>query len=248
MPLMSDKTNHIFKDGATFEQAYDLYKFDSKLRKLIVAELEKIEVSIRTQMAYILANDINIYWFADSNNFVDPLKHSTLLSNLQAELERSDEEQILRFKNTYSDTFPPAWMTMQVSLFGTMSMLFKNLKPSLYKRKIANFYGVSDTVFESWLHSIVYVRNICAHHSRLWNKTLRIQPLFPRRTQHPFVSSSIRNDKIYYVFCIIQYLLKTVNPTTKFVEHLKDLLLKYPNVDIYAMGFTKDWYKERLWQ
>ncbi|MDE6380839.1 MAG: Abi family protein, partial [Muribaculaceae bacterium] len=23
---------------------------------------------------------------------------------------------------------------------------------------------------ESWLHAIVYVRNICAHHSRLWNR------------------------------------------------------------------------------
>lgn len=54
MPLMSDKVLHTFKNDATFEQAYTLYKFDSRLRKLIAGELEKIEVSIRTQMAYTL--------------------------------------------------------------------------------------------------------------------------------------------------------------------------------------------------
>lgn len=196
MPLMDDKVSHTFKIGTSFEQAFELYKFDSHLRKLVASELEKIEVSIRTQMAYILADEIDIYWFSDSANFANPTKHATTLSNLKAELDRSDDDQILRFKNTYSDPFPPAWMTLEVSSFGTLSMFFKLLRPSLAKRKIANFYGVSDSVFESWLHSIVYVRNICAHHSRLWNKTLRIQPLFPRKTASVFLSSHVRSNRI----------------------------------------------------
>lgn len=248
MPLMDDKVLHTFKAGASFEQAFELYKFDSRLRKLVVSELEKIEVSIRTQMAYTLADEIDIYWFSDSANFSNPAKHSATLASLKAELDRSDDDQILRFKNTYTDPFPPAWMTLEVSSFGTLSMLFKLLKPSLTKRKIANFYGVSDSVFESWLHSIVYVRNICAHHSRLWNKTLRIQPLFPRKTAQAFLSSPVRSDRIYYVVCIIQYLLKIVNPSTSFSKRLKALLAEFPNVDIAAMGFVKDWDREGLWQ
>lgn len=248
MPLMDNKVLHSFKSKATFEQAFELYKFDSRLRKLVASELEKIEVSIRTQMAYILADEIDIYWFLDSVNFVNPIKHSATLANLKTELDRSDDDQILRFKNTYSNPFPPAWMTLEVSSFGTLSMLFKLLKPSLTKRKIAKFYGVSDSVFESWLHSIVYVRNICAHHSRLWNKTLRIQPLFPRRTAHVFLSSPVRSDRVYYVLCIIQYFLKTVNPSTSFSMRLKALLAEFPNVDINAMGFTIDWDKEVFWQ
>ena len=247
MPLMDDKVLHTFKSGTTFEQAFELYKFDSRLRKLVASELEKIEVSIRTQMAYILADEIDIYWFSDSINFANPIKHAATLANLKTELDRSDDDQILRFKNTYSDPFPPAWMTLEVASFGTLSMLFKLLKPNLTKRKIAGFYGVSDSVFESWLHSIVYVRNICAHHSRLWNKTLRIQPLFPRRTAHAFLSSTVRSDRVYYALCIIQYLLKTVNPSTTFPLRLKALLAEHLNVDINAMGFMKDWDKEALW-
>lgn len=247
MPLMDNKVLHTFKAGASFEQAFELYKFDSRLRKLVASELEKIEVSIRTQMAYILADEIDIYWFSDSANFANPVKHAATLANLKVELDRSDDDQILRFKSTYSDPFPPAWMTLEVSSFGTLSMLFKLLKPNVTKRKIANFYGVSDSVFESWLHSIVYVRNICAHHSRLWNKTLRIQPLFPRRTAHAFLSSPVRSNRVYYVLCIINYLLKTVNPSTSFSLRLKALLAEFPNVDINAMGFTKDWDKEAFW-
>lgn len=248
MPLMSDKVLHTFKSGATFEQAYTLYKFDSRLRKLIAGELEKIEVSIRTQMAYILSNEVDIFWFADSANFVSASKHAGLVSSLKSELDRTDDDQILLFKRKYSDAFPPSWMTMEVTSFGTLSMLYKLLKPSLTRRKIANYYGVSDTVFESWLHSIVYVRNICAHHSRLWNKTLRIQPLFPRKVQGTFLSAPMRNDRLYYVLCIIQYLLLKVNPNTTFPARLKALLAEFPNVDISAMGFPKDWEKETIWQ
>ena len=248
MPLMSDKVRHIFKSSVMFEQAYSLYKFDSRLRKLISGELEKLEVSIRTHMAYILSDEVDIYWFADSANFVSAPRHAALIASLKSELDRSDDDQILRFKLMYSDVFPPSWMTMEVTSFGSLSMLYKLLKPSLTKRKIANFYGVSDSVFESWLHSIVYVRNICAHHSRLWNKTLRIQPLFPRKVNNTFISTPVRNDRLYYVLCIIQYLLLTVNPNTTFSARLKALLAEFPSVDVRAMGFPIDWDKEPLWK
>lgn len=248
MPLMIDKVLHTFKSGATFEQAYTLYKFDSRLRKLIAGELEKIEVSIRTQMAYTLSDEVDIYWFADAANFVSATKHAGLIASLQSELDRTDDDQILLFKHKYDDAFPPSWMTMEVTSFGTLSMLYKLLKPSLTKRKIANYYGVSDSVFESWLHSIVYVRNICAHHSRLWNKTLRIRPLFPRKVNGTFISMPVRSDRLYYVLCIIQYLLLKVNPNTTFQARLKALFAEFPDADISAMGFPKDWESEALWQ
>ncbi len=248
MPLMEDKINHTFKEGVTFEQAFELYKFDDCLRKLVMAELEKIEISVRTQMAYKLADEIGIYWFSDNNNFIDQSKHDIVMTNLKSEFARSDDEQILRFKEMYSDPFPPAWMTLEISSFGTLSMLYKLLKPSNVKRSVANFYGVSDKVFESWLHSIVYVRNICAHHSRLWNKSLRIKPLYPRKTEYAFLSPSVRHDRAYYVLSIIQYLLKIVNPKTTFPIKLKNLLNDFPTVDIAAMGFDNDWFMEELWR
>ena len=247
-PLTSNKEQWIFKPSATFETAYRLYKFDSKLRKLIAAESEKVEVSIRTQMAYQLAKDYGTFWFLNKENFTNLEKHTNLLASISAELTRSDDDQILRFKREYDEEMPPAWMTMEVSSFGTLSMLYNYFRPGHTKREIAKFYGVSDSVFESWLHSIVYVRNICAHHSRLWNRALRIRPLFPRKTLKPFLSVAAINNRVYYVLSIIQYLLQTINPSSTFPTRLKQLIADFPEVDLSAMGLPKNWESEPLWR
>lgn len=247
-PLMSDKEQWVFKPDAMFETAYRLYQFDSKLRRLIVSALEKIEVSIRTQMAYRFAEDAGVFWFSDSNNFTDSEKHSALLASIRAELERSDDDQILRFRREYDEDMPPAWMTMEVSSFGTLSMLYRYFKPGYARRKVAKFYGVSDSVFESWLHSIVYVRNICAHHSRLWNRTLRIRPLFPRKSGMPFLTGPVANNRVYYMLSIVQFLLQTINPSSSFSVGLKQLFRDFPEVDLCAMGFPKNWLEEPLWK
>lgn len=237
-----------FKQGATFEQAYNLYKFDSELRKLICSELEKIEVSIRTQLSYIQTAYSDIFWFADSTNFTQSSFHQTLVAKLHSELDRSDDDQVMEFRRKYSDPFPPSWITMEVTSFGTLSMLYKELRNGRSKRVLANYYGISDTVMESWLHAIVYVRNICAHHSRLWNKNLRIRPLIPRHTAHSFLSNTAQNNRTFYVLSIILYLLKTVNPQNTFAKRVRLLFDKYPTVDYIAMGFPNNWNQEPLWQ
>ena len=121
-PLLADKQQHIFKPGSTFEAAYNIYKFDSELRKLIIAELEKIEVAVRTQTAYILSSQYHAHWFEDASLFSNPVRHAKILSKIDEEYSRSDEEFITAFKAKYSDHFPPSWITMEIASFGTLSI------------------------------------------------------------------------------------------------------------------------------
>lgn len=237
-----------FRQGTTFEQAYGIYEFDSKLRKLICSELEKIEISFRTQLSYILTKYLGMFWFADPANFNYASFHQTMVTKLQNELDRSDDDLIVDFRNRYCDPFPPSWITMEVTSFGTLSMLYKGLKKGQSKRAFANYYGLSDTVMESWLHAIVYVRNICAHHSRLWNKNLRIRPLIPKHLAYPFLSYNAENNRTFYVLCIIRYFLKTVNPQNTFTQRIHRLLEQYPNIDESSMGFPHGWEQESLWK
>ena len=238
----------LFKPNASFENAYIIYKFDSELRKMIGSELEKIEISIRTQLSMTMSGTAGIYWFTDATNFRDDSRHASLLGNLGEELRRSDDDAVEHFRRNYTNIFPPSWMTLEVSSFGTLSLLFKHLNGGRTKRSIANYYGVADTVLESWIHSFVYVRNICAHHSRLWNKTLRVTGGFPKKTSHAFIETRVPNDKVYYVLCIIRYMLLTINPNSSFTTRLINLLQDYPSVDTRAMGFPVNWQKEPLWQ
>ena len=248
-PLLSDKKSHSFKPNASFETAFQLYCFDRELRLLIISELEKIEISIRAKMTHVLSDAYGCFWFQNIDLFKDANKYQKTLSKIHEEHQRSDEDFIKAFKNNYSDQFSPAWMALEITSFGSLSKLYSNLSTPLQKRSIAKFYGLADSVFEKWIHSIVYLRNICAHHTRLWNRNMSIQPQIPRSPSKTWINNAnVRTNRTYFMLCMIRYLLQTVNPNSSFNNRLKALLKKYPNVDVRAMDFPVEWDKEPLWQ
>lgn len=247
-PLLADKENHVFKETASFDTAFDLYCFDRELRVLIIQELEKIEVSIRAKMIYLLSHQNGAFWYKDTNLFRNQIRHSNDLISLDKEYNRSDADFIVAFKGKYSDPLPPSWMLLELTSFGTLSSLFSNLKPSRTKRNIANHFGLDEKTFASWMHSIVYIRNVCAHHSRLWNRVMSIQPIRPLNARKEWLMShSVPNNKTYFILSMILYLLQTINPKNSFSKRFKLLLLKYPNVDTKAMGFPENWKDELIW-
>ncbi len=75
-PLLSDKANHTFKATATFDTAFKLYCFDRELRRMVLSELEKIEVAIRARATYILSAVHGPFWFQNPKLFIDPVKHA----------------------------------------------------------------------------------------------------------------------------------------------------------------------------
>ncbi|HEY1009617.1 MAG TPA: Abi family protein [Daejeonella sp.] len=248
-PLLSNKNNHTFKPGSNFETAFNLYCFDRELRKLILSELEKIEVAIRAKTIYILSHEHGPFWFQNPNLFKNPATLQATLKKIREEYGRSDEEFIVAFKNKYLDPLPPSWILMEITSFGSLSKLYSNLRPGKEKRAIANSFGLSDSVFQQWLHSIVYLRNLCAHHGRLWNKTLSIRPQIPLSPRKTWLhNKNGRNDRAWFVLCMIKFLLQTVNPSNRLASKIKILFEKYPNVDPAAMGFPSDWQAEQLWQ
>ncbi len=247
-PLLANKEKHEFKEGASFDTAYKIYCFDRELRHFVLAELEKIEVAIRAKMIYILSHRHGPFWYQKPELFKSYDRHQKLLDKLESEYHRSDEEFILAFNKKYTDSLPPSWMLLEVTSFGSLSVMYSNLKPGHEKRQIAKVFGLADTVFSSWIHSIVYLRNVCAHHSRLWNRAMSIQPIIPRRTYYPWLNNqSIDNNNSYFILAMLVYLMNRVKYENDVVERLKALFEKYPNIDPAAMGFPEDWTSEPVW-
>ena len=248
-PLLADRQNHIFKPGSTFEQAKMLYEFDSQLRRIVLSAIERIEIAVRTQMAYVMSHAHGGYWFSDANLFTSQSQYAKMLASIQDEFQRSDEQFIRSFKRKYSDPLPPSWITLEITSFGTMSILYQNLKPGHSKRDVAAAFGVSDTVFASWLHTMVYVRNICAHHARLWNRTLGVRPLMPRRPRNTFIPQpAVGTQRTYFVLAIIRYWLNIIEPANTLPQDLAQLFSAYPSVCSGALGFPQTWQQEALWR
>lgn len=89
---------------------------------------------------------------------------------------------------------------------------------------------------------------MCAHHARIWNKELSVQTKNPKKIKNKWLNSgNITNRKIYEVLAIIAYFLDTITPSNTFRTKLDNILLKYPNIDITAMGFPKDWKDDSFW-
>lgn len=258
-PLLKDKKNKLFKEGAKFQTAFSLYCFDRQLRRLVLAELEKIEIAVRAKMIYVLSHKYSPTWYSDPNLFSDKGIFKTTLNNISLEFMRADEQFIADYRYTYHISSIPSWIILEVTSFGKLSILFQNLSTTQEKRDIAHSFGLDDSTFESWLHTIVYIRNNCAHHSRLWNRVLGISPQMPISPLKPWLHITTRtntltgqiesiNNRCYFVLSMILYLLEEVNPKNKFRKILFKLFKKYPNIDRKALGFTDSWKTEPLWK
>lgn len=248
--LKGNKEFHLFKENSEFETAFKLYRFDRDFRLLVLRDIEKIEVAIRAKMVYILSHSYSPFWFRDNTIFRSPDGLHDSLNILKKEFDKSDEQYIRAFKAKYSNSFPPCWMLLELTSFGSLSMIYTQLKKGLpEKRQIADFFGLDAQTFASWVHSLTYTRNVCAHHARLWNRDLQITP---RRILSPHFqwlnNDGVPNNKPYYLLSMMLYLLASINPKNQMVYRLKVLLKKYPNVDVTAMGFPFNWEKEPLWK
>jgi len=248
-----DLTTDNFVGDVTFEEIIDLYLFDRGLRLLIFDAIETIEVTFRTQLIYRPSISSGAFWFEDASNFDNASWHAEHLRQLDKEVERASGEVFIQhFLNKYDEeSTPPVWMTFEILSLGLLSKFYQNMRVSLNaKRDIANHFGVSQSVvFQSWIRSITYIRNICAHHSRLWNRVLTNKPIIPRTPPTVWISASMpNNDKIYYFLCCLTYMLRTIQPKTTFVERSKELFAKHPSISKSAMGFPNNWESELFWQ
>ena len=70
----------------------------------------------------------------------------------------------------------PIWHALEFSSLGTVSKFYANLAACGAKRGIAAHYGLDTSFVESWLASLSFVRNECAHGGVLYGRELEIQP------------------------------------------------------------------------
>jgi abortive infection bacteriophage resistance protein len=254
-PMQADKILHTFKTNSTFENVIAIYNFDRELRNLLFDVIERIEIAFRTKLIYHLSMEISPWWFEDVSLFKNAVEHTKTLNSLDRELQQTKEVFITEhYKKYHTDTRrPPAWKALEVASFGNLSKFYGNLLSTITsKDTIAAELGtVNHTFLPSWLQSIAQIRNLCAHHGRLWNKNLPGTPKLLPKPPKPWISNvpaASEYHMLYVHLCCMKYLLNIVNPENNFTIKLIELLIKYPNIDPHALGLKTNWQLEPLWQ
>jgi len=174
-PFEADHVTHQFNAGVSFDDVINLYVFDREIRLLLMDAIERLEVSVRTQWAYHLSLDSGSHAFLNGEIASKCGEHIGSMNKLVSEVNRSRESFIKHFKKRYTEPdVPPIWVSCEVMSLGQLSRWYQNLKPFKLRRAIAKSYGLDDRVLESLLHQMTYIRNLCAHHSRVWNREFTI--------------------------------------------------------------------------
>lgn len=102
----------------------------------------------------------------------------------------------------------------------------------------------------SWL--ITYVRNITAHHSRLWSRNMVKKPVVNLRNplglwfDNPLKEAQTK--KPFLIISCMIYLCNHIIPNHHIKSDILDLFNKNPSIQIYKMGFLNNWKNEPLWR
>jgi abortive infection bacteriophage resistance protein len=248
--MQADNVQHIFKPNTKWENVIQLYEFDRDLRSLLFAIIDRIEISFRTQVIYHLSNDLGSHWFQDPD-FNSPKFFDDNLKTITREVERSKEAFMKEHKAKYiTDTsLPPAWKTLEVCSLGTVSKLFSANTETATKDKVAKHFALGTAIIlESWMKSISELRNLIAHHSRVWNRPLTLTPKYINNRANNWLTNRPDLRKLYYYLSCLQYMLNATDSKYYIGPEIKLLLIKYQYVKPAYIGFPNGWENEPVWQ
>lgn len=252
MPFETATVNdeHRFKPGTKFEDALTLYVFDRKFRILVLEGIERVEVSFRARFANEVALRYGSHAYLDRNNFKSAEMHQGCITSLQEELSRSRETFIEHYLTKYTEpALPPIWAICEIMSFGQLSKWFQNLKHRKDRKALADIYQINEAVLGSFMHHLTHVRNLVAHHSRLWNRRMTFTMSIPRRPAEVVGWYNTNAErKIYNTLVMLGYLLTLMSPGTTWPARVRQLLDENSLVNPEFMGFPSNWQELPLWR
>lgn len=260
--MLDESTDNDFLEDARFDNVVERYEFDKQLREILFNAIEIVEVGLRTKVINILAHQADSgLWYLDSNLFENKTYYNDFVLELKYEFGRSTEP----FARTYIENHscwdeeslngdnPDAWIIFETASFGTLSKMYKNIKAQLPARSaIANEFGLySAKDLSSWLEAISVLRNVIAHHSRLWYRIFTKKPVNIKGHRDQWLYTDMTENQKSRAFGVIStllYLCNAICPQNTIKKDILDLFENHPNIPIFKLGFTKDWRKSPLWR
>lgn len=267
IPFREDPTAEALRTGTTFDHVLDLYVFDRKLRLLVMDALERIEVAVRSSLTdHMSVHRGGPFWYCEPERFRDERRHQWFLEMVRKTCEDrlasapesaggdlAHASALEHYLTTYGEpALPPSWLMVEMLTLGQLCGLVSNLQRATDIGRVAQPLGLPGPVLLSWLRTYVRVRNVCAHHGRLWNG-LGVYPAIPTSpsvgwlTDTEVLSSSDRRKRLYPVLASLQSVLAVVSPRSSWARRLSALLDQHPEVPLKGMGIPPDWRSDPFW-
>ncbi len=243
------RDDHFLPESA-FEHVAALYVWDKRLRLLLLDAIERLEIGVRVAIAYECGQEDRFLHGKPEKMGISPARmgeYARFFSK-HAELEsRSKEAFKKHFDKKYGGE-TPIWVAVELWEFGIINQFYALLDAKL-RFRVAKRFALKPDTFESWLTTLRYLRNTCAHHARLWNRELVEIPKTPGSGEadsirHAFTARHGTNSKLYPTLCLIAFLLKKLQPDSTWSTRLHTHLIEFPSAPHFAlrdMGVPEGW-------
>ncbi len=267
IPFRQDRPDHALREGTAFDDVLDLYVFDRALRLLVMDAIERVEVAVRAAVTDHMSTTYDDpHWYVDASHFRRRDKHAVLLNTVRDTCDQrlrgspdAGEDSLVHrsalehYLTTYcSPELPPSWLMVETLTIGQLTGLYRNLGLRSDRTAVAKSIGLTAPVLESWMQTYVRVRNICAHHGRLWNVGLGVYPAIPNS---PAISWLRKADalpersrkRLYPVLVSLQSVLDAVSPHSGWARRLHELLATRQRMNLAGMGVPAGWSDDEFW-
>lgn len=253
-PTGNGARSHRFQAGTTFDDVLALYIFDRKFRLLHMEAFERIEVAFRSQWSNAMALRHGSHPHMNPAHFASPWDHLKGLTKVAGDLQRSSETFVEHYRTRYTEPFlPPIWAIVETLSFGALSQWFKTTTDNGVKADVAKAFGMPTVqILEGVMHALTHVRNVCAHHGRLWNRRFVLQLPKIKRLEGRMMTGDIQGQqqpdrRIYNYLIVMDVLMSSINPRSSWRRRLCDHLHGATAGQRAAMGFPEDWLQRQPW-
>lgn len=249
--------SHKFRKGASFDDVMRLYVFDQKLCLLVMEAIERIEVSLRSSWAHKMSELYGSHPHMDWTLFEDfnEYQESVNLLNRDVSPSRTLSTEIKHYFEKYSfPPLPPIWMVTSTMNFGELIRWIKNTKSTPIKLYVAKSVGIPNIdLFKGIMRNLQTLRNICAHHNRLWDRRFNTKlPFVAKHLLSPMVAGGKEkreaDNRIYNELLILSHMMLKLSPTSTWARRVKDLVMSSLHKEEQeTIGFPANWDKEKIW-
>lgn len=241
-----------YKQGTTLLQVYKIYEFDRKLSAFLYGIIQKIEVFVKTQIAYYHSNKYGALGYLDHSNVADKMieKHKKLIDNFNTEVKRNKELPFVKHHIDNYDGKFPLWVAVELFTLGNTSQFYSQMKTADKKVITRSISYITQTEctysqLESCLRCLTTLRNKCAHFGRIYYSRFKWFPSLPYEEEY---KAYARGRNFIYLYPYL-YIMKVLYPSPEswngVVTELAALTEEYSNyIDINCIGFPDNWEEQ----
>lgn len=237
-------TKDRYEDGTTFEKIMRIYEIDRRLRSILIAALEEIEIALRAAISNFHSLKYGAQGYLNPENFDFRHNHSAFVGKIRHLVEANDDREFVKHYNSKHSGDFPLWVIMELFSFGTLAFFYKDMHNADKKELASGFYGCTSSELDNWIFCMNELRNYCAHYNRIYGNTLPVKPKTPHGLDY-----DLQPNAFGYMMVMKQVYHNAEDWNTRVVQPVSKMIKR--NADIIRLehiGFPENWEEMLIMQ